>query len=789
MRHRSTVVLFALFLAGLGILWWADYAKVRTRKEQQELLNRLIPELVDTPLNEVRRIEVDPGPGAPEGVKPIVVERREGGSWQMTRPTDAAADANLVETLARNLKELRKSADAGTIHGDPTPYGLDKPTATVKIFGTPAKGESAGRPLATLDVGKKDGKRLYVRPGGDSGIEVVDAVLLEALTAPPTRWRDTALFHIPSFRVGEVAVREPNAGREIDLRRDERHWRIAKPIQAPADNDKAEGLVAELSALHVADGFDGFVKDDVRGEGLAAFGLDKPSMTVTVTPLQGGGSPQTLTLGGPVPGKENQVYAMRADQDDVVRLDVKRLREALPGVNGLRSQTVLDMAPQRVSRLQIDARGTRFDLARTTKGWRLLSPVAEKADAPAVDHLLKRLSDLKTSEFLDPKRVTEPRLDPPAFRIRGWQAEPGAPPASESPSAEPQGEPRFDLALGRVDVLRKTVYGRVAGDETVLAVPDAIVADLPANNFAYRDQTVLALNPQDFAKLTVERGATGVTVEPAGTKGPANEWVMVAPVRAKADTRAVTALLMALAGLRAESWESDHVGDGKAFGLDTPAYRVKWALVANPGEEKVLRVGKPKPDSGSIYANVEGDERVFALNPTAMIPFEAELHDKTVLSFKAENAERIVLRWPSRTVTLNKYPRPGASTPEWQPAIGFDTPGVDLARVGALVAAMGSMKTPKFLQYDGPLPATAGLDSPTLSVRVKIAGEPEERTLRIGQHLSGETYAATTAAGDSGPVFILPVVAPWKDLMNAPSQPGDLPADVFTPALPVGLAK
>ncbi|MCA1684841.1 MAG: hypothetical protein LC745_02410, partial [Planctomycetia bacterium] len=59
MRHRNTVVLLTLFTAGLVVLWWADYADVPTREKQQELLNRLLPELIDTPLNDVRRIEVD----------------------------------------------------------------------------------------------------------------------------------------------------------------------------------------------------------------------------------------------------------------------------------------------------------------------------------------------------------------------------------------------------------------------------------------------------------------------------------------------------------------------------------------------------------------------------------------------------------------------------------------------------------------------------------------------------------------------------------------------------------
>ena len=104
----------------------------------------------------------------------VVAERRGGSRWQLLEPVDAAADANLVDTLARNLTDLRVAADSGTITGDSAPYGLDRPAATVRAFG-----KDRSRPLASLDVGKILHDRLYVRPGGGTGIEVVAPRLLE----------------------------------------------------------------------------------------------------------------------------------------------------------------------------------------------------------------------------------------------------------------------------------------------------------------------------------------------------------------------------------------------------------------------------------------------------------------------------------------------------------------------------------------------------------------------------------------------------------------------------------
>jgi hypothetical protein len=450
MRHRTTFLFMFLFAAGLAALWWVDHAKVPTREQQQEIVNRLLPELIDAPLDEIQRVVVerrDPKTGGP-----IEVERRAGGLWQLRQPIDAAAEPNLVETLVRNFKDLRKSTDAGTIVGDPALYGLDRPAATVALYGR------AGKKLASIDIGTTAQERIYVRPGGAKGIEVVDARLLGLITQPVKAWRDRALFRVPSFRVESLAIHESSPPRDAEVRRDERRWLMTVPIAAPADGDKAEGLVAELAALRVADGDEGFVQDGAGPQDFARFGLDRPWMTLQVTPFQGRGTPQIVRIGKEVAGKPDQRYAVRDDQDDVVKVDVKTLREAYTGPKSLRSQKVTDFTPGRASRVRIDMPGRVFDLARAGDRWQRLRPLNEPADSATVQSLIAALADLKTSEFLEPGAVSDAKLDPPSFRVRLWQTEPGAAPSSPTASdAEPAAAPRVDLRLGRLDALKKTL--------------------------------------------------------------------------------------------------------------------------------------------------------------------------------------------------------------------------------------------------------------------------------------------------------------------------------------------
>lgn len=782
MRHRSTFVLLTLFAAALGVLWWVDHARIPTREQQEELSDHVLPELADMPVAEIRRVEVT----AREPAGRIAAERREGGRWQVVEPVDAAADPNAVETLVRNLRDLRKSRDAGTITGDPAPYGLDRPQAVLSLYGDNAK-----TPLASLELGTERKDDVYVRHAGSAGIEVIGRRLLSLARQPVAAWRDRSMFRVPSFRVESVAIREADAGRDVELRRDERRWLLTAPVRVPADDDKAEGLVAELLALRAADD-GGFVADGVMD--LAPYGLDHPSMTLTITPYAGHGQPQTVKVGAAVPGKPDVRYAIRSDQDDVVLLDVKRLRESYPGPVALRSKKVADFQPRLASRLKVETPGRTFDLVRDGEGWRLEGAPAREADRASVQNLISRLGDLAASEILEPARVPNAGLDPPSFHVQVWQSErPASAGASASASAA-EGAPRADFRLGRHDQVRKTVYAQIAGDDMVLAVPDEILEALPRNEFAFRDLSVVTFSPADVERLTVERGGKSVTVRAPGSGTAATRWRMVEPVDAPADETMVTAALTALGNLRAVAWESDTLGDGRAYGLDNPPLRVKWTLRPARGlpgagpppaslPPRAVRFGRQKPGTGQVYANVEGEPGVFTVHMAVLGALAAELHDRTLLNLTPSEVERVVLEWPARTLALRPHKGQPGRPPGWEAEPRYDPAGFDFARFAALLPQVAGLKVVQFLQYVGPFPPASGLERPRVTVRIWTTGAKEPAVLRLGAS-SSQGSAATTATGSEGAVGLVTTPDPWDVVLDPPRRLDDLPADPFAPAAP-----
>ncbi len=203
-----------------------------------------------------------------------------------------------------------------------------------------------------------------------------------------------------------------------------------------------------------------------------------------------------------------------------------------------------------------------------------------------------------------------------------------------------------------------------------------------------------------------------------------------------------------------------------------------------------MKIGVAKPRSKSIYAQLGDDPRVFTIKSNVIPLLEQELRDKSIYLMKMDSLERVVFQWGDRTVTLNPYNRPGSRQIEWQAVLSYESDPIDIQRASQFIAMLCSLKTPRFLQYDGPLPVALDLteDQARLTVKFKRLGESTMKTLRIGVSLAPDVYVATTASADSGPVFVFQAAEPWKSLLRPPSQPRDLPDDVFVP-LPPGEAK
>ncbi len=179
--YRSTHILLGLFFASLVGFWGLEYAGVRTEKERRLRETRVLPALLAVPEASIVQVAID------RGAEHFVFKRRGPtvGRWQMVEPTDAAAEPTRLETLVRNLKDLRTSIDSGKITGPAADYGLAPPAATIRVWANKSEdGKSADQPIATLAVGKTVRNVRYVQADAADEIEAAESKLLTAIDLP-----------------------------------------------------------------------------------------------------------------------------------------------------------------------------------------------------------------------------------------------------------------------------------------------------------------------------------------------------------------------------------------------------------------------------------------------------------------------------------------------------------------------------------------------------------------------------------------------------------------------------
>jgi hypothetical protein len=193
-----------------------------------------------------------------------------------------------------------------------------------------------------------------------------------------------------------------------------------------------------------------------------------------------------------------------------------------------------------------------------------------------------------------------------------------------------------------------------------------------------------------------------------------------------------------------------------------------------------LRIGAKVPKREEWYANIEGSPAVFTLSGKDLGVFDAEFHTHRVLGFNAGAVRRVVFRWPGRTLAFKPQQAPAGKEIRWVPEDSAAVSGFDASRIPALIHTLSNLNTPRFLQYEGPIPALTGLDRPLLVIEAHLA-EGGIAYLRIGRTIDQQTYA-TYVKDDatSGPVFLLTGPA-WPDLARYVPGGETLPDDVFAP--------
>ena len=682
-------------------------------------------------------------------------------AWRLSAPVDAPADDYEVRRLLRAAVEgkYRQTIEPGGT-GQPSlgDLTLDPPAYRLALK-VKAKDPEPERTV-TVDVGRKAavGEGLYVRLADAKQVNLLlSGDLLERARQRVTKFRSRALVDMVRDDVVRVEIAGPKGALRLD-RSDENkdRWVLSKPMAARADPDTASELLRKALGIMAAD----FVDDEAKD--LARYGLAKPRLVVT---LYKAGEPadepktedekktednqdekadQTKPKPEPVKAvvlkfgawadlKKESVYLAIGDSKAVVGVEDGDFKALNKGITDLRDKHVmaLDKADAAEVTLEVPAKlaeaegDITYALAKTGGQWQVKvkgRPDA-KADASAVDDLLKELADLKVLYFAEGSRADVAKGFKPAGSVRVQEAK-----ASAASGFEIGGTGKDVPAL--VKNIREDWIGRINPKD---------LEHLRKDWLEMLDKQVLAFEPAKATRLTIRAPDRTLVFKKTG-----DDWAMTAPVSEEGRGFFATDRLNDLKELKAETFLAA-TEDFKPYGLEQGELAVTVTLQGEKeGEkpvEKTLHLAHRK--DAKIVGRIAGSNLVFEVPMSLLKDMAGEPLAKELVDLFSGDIERLDVRAGKAKVGLLKQ------DDKWfrADAAGRPDTEADKTKADDVVKAAVDLDAVRWAAYDANDLARFGLDKP--AVRVAVSGKEKKVALLISDT---EVDAKVAALFDEAPL-------------------------------------
>jgi hypothetical protein len=682
MNFKTTLALLVLLASGAGLVWTGmalpprldPFPADRQVAAEDEGGNAVLAGLRPASL---QRIEVE------RGKERTVLTRAADGSWVMPGnwPTRAAEVQHLLDTLGG----LRSRFAPIPVEEDGwKQYGLDRPAVTVHVKGSGGEHRLAFADAPPDEDNTRFDRPTYLRIDDEGEVLRLGPGLVALLDRPPDYYQQRRLF--PSERVpreeGNEARADRLAGTRLEVRergelkyaivKGPHGWELSQPKRDALDPRSRDALLEAVPDIWA----ERFLPPE-KGKDLAEMGLKVPDRVLTVTRADGG--TVTLEIGKPaldaVPN--NRSYARLKGFDRVFEINPDRLNAVYVSLDVLRdnqlarfksedAREVLVSTKRGSMVLRNDAPPRKPDDTTPAKGdWKLVKPVAAKADSALVDRLLSTLSGLSAvekdmAEKLRTSIKTAGLAAPAAAgatasRLEDWLLAPGRLEKTydlDKPAAmvkvtveEGKGTARkartISLRIGKHDGVTKRLFAQSQDYPRINEVDDSLVElVLDKTSLDYRGKRLLDFLSFDVERIEIKRQdlgsiALGLLGLPNGYAGlgaagvlasnramdlalarASDGWALTSPVKAEADAGKVNDLADKLGKLEVLAFVANSADAAELqtrYGLGLPALSVTVSFTGGKKPSQTLHIGKIRQGAPGYFARLEGAPEVFVI--------------------------------------------------------------------------------------------------------------------------------------------------------------------------------
>lgn len=334
-------------------------------------------------------------------------------------------------------------------------------------------------------------------------------------------------FALASDQIEELQIR-PAAGDTSRLQRSGQNWQLAEPVKANADAGAVDTVASNIQSLEMQRVVDENPSD------LAQYGLNPARIDVGFR-LRDQKEFQRLLIGDKTPAG-GDLYAKRSDQNQVFLVSsfVEAIFNKTPF--DLRDKSILEFDREQATEIEIVKGDIALHLAREGTDWRIVKPIAARADYGSVEAVLTRLSST------DMQRVVSETGDGGPY---GFERSPLS-------ATVISGSSRATLVFGQI-ADGGGYFARDASRSIVFTVEQALPLEVGKDLIDLRRKDLFDSRSFSARRLEVRRGSETLAYEKVTTDGK-DTWRTAAGQAI--DAAKVETVLTNLSNIRAESFES-----------------------------------------------------------------------------------------------------------------------------------------------------------------------------------------------------------------------------------------
>jgi hypothetical protein len=188
----------------------------------------------------------------------------------------------------------------------------------------------------------------------------------------------------------QITVRDGETSR---VQKTDGTWRLVEPVQAEADSTELSSITNSLASIDVQR-----VVDENAGD-VAQYGLDPARIEVAYT-VKGEEQPRRLQLGEKNPAG-GDLYARVPDQNRVLLISSFLESTFNKDAFALRDKAVLKFDRDKADGLELVKGPTSIQLAKSGSDWRLVKPIAARADFGQVESIVVRLDSARMESLVE----------------------------------------------------------------------------------------------------------------------------------------------------------------------------------------------------------------------------------------------------------------------------------------------------------------------------------------------------------------------------------------------------